>query len=254
MGYAIERDDVFLRAHPEYVPTNDEHSLFEGCVARRTGREPFHYIVGSKEFYGLDFELTPDVLIPRPETEMLVEESIARASKIDMPSALEIGVGSGCISVSILKHVERSEMLGVDISQSAIAIARRNAERHGVGDRFITLVSDVYEHIPAGSQFDLIVSNPPYIRNRDMKGLEPEVRDFEPAQALTDFDDGLGIIRNILRSAGRFVKPGGFLLLEFGIGQENEVLSLFGGTEWALIETKKDLRSIPRIVIAQKAG
>jgi release factor glutamine methyltransferase len=165
LSNAIDRDTAFLIAHPEYELTNDETLQFTFYLDRRADREPLQYIIGKQEFYGLEFEVTPDVLIPRPETEILVEAAIKRFAKHNELRFLEIGVGSGCISVSILKNLPRAEAIGVDISNAALEIARRNADRHHVTERLTLICSDVYAKLNE-SHFDLIVSNPPYIPTR----------------------------------------------------------------------------------------
>ena len=251
LSLAISRDKIYLITHPEYALTGEEYARFEGFIHRRANREPFQYISGRQEFFGLEFDVTPDVLIPRPETELLAERGIEILGRKSGPTAFcEIGVGSGCISVSILNSVVSSVGLGLDMSDKAIQVAGRNAQKHGVGDRLKLNLSDVYD-VLAGQKFDLIVSNPPYVPSDDMARLQAEVRDFEPHEALTGGGDGLSIIRRIVTGAPKFLSPGGHLLMEIGFGQSERVLEMFDRQVWAQAVTFPDLQGIPRIVDAK---
>ena len=246
--YALNRDRSFLIAHPEYEPTNDEATRFDSFITRRASREPFHYITGLKEFYGLDFAVTPDVLIPRPETEILVEAAIKELQKLENPKFCEIGVGSGCISVSILHHVPTTTAIGIDISEKALAVARRNADHHAVADRLSLQIGDVFAGVT--EKFDMIVSNPPYIPDADLTTLQPEVRDHEPHLALFSGSDGLDVLRRIVADAPKYLKPSGLLLMEIGFAQWNSVGELFNPSIWRAYEFLNDMQGIPRIVKA----
>lgn len=246
--HTLGREPIFLIAHPEYELTDAEEKTFRDLLKRRAWREPFHYIVGHKEFFGLDFEVSSDVLIPRPETEILVEEAIKVLRERDKPSFCEIGVGSGCISVSILHNVENATSVSVDISEKALAIARRNALTHAVADRLTLHPSHVFDGVTG--KFDLIVSNPPYIPNVDIPNLQPEVRDYEPHPALAGGRDGLDIIRPIVLESPEHLTRGGVLLVEIGFGHSDRVRELFGLSIWRLPEFLPDLQGIPRIVKA----
>lgn len=247
---AIKKDKTFLFTHPEYELSDLEEKLFHSNIQRRANREPFHYIVGHKEFYGLDFEVTPDVLIPRPETEMLVMQSIEILRDVENPLFCEIGIGSGCILVSILHTVEKASAIGLEISEKAIAVANRNSVKHNVSSRMTTKQSDVFSAL-SGEEFDLIVSNPPYVSARDIRDLQPEVRDFEPHLALTDGSEGLSIIERIIIEAPRFLKPKGFFLIEIGIGQGETVNRMFDMKIWQAVEIIPDFQAIPRMVRAK---
>ena len=255
LAFALDKPSAFLIAHPEYELTNDEADRFEGFVSRRENREPFQYITGRQEFYGLDFEVTPDVLIPRPETEILVEEAIHELSKLKKLNKLselkfcEIGVGSGCISVSILRNVPNATAIGIDISETALAVAGRNAECHGVADRLSLQIGDVFARVT--DKFDMIVSNPPYIPDADLTDMQKEVRDFEPHKALFAGTDGLDIIRRIVAEAPNYLNPGGLLLIEIGFGQAENLKSLFDLSTWNEPEFLSDLQGIERIVRLQ---
>lgn len=247
---ALGRDKVFLIAHPEYEPTTGEAKIYNAILERRAAREPFQYIAGKQEFYGLDFIVTPDVLIPRPETEMLVERAIPILRESASRRFLEIGAGSGCISVAILKNVENATALAGDISDRALRVAAENAQKHGVGERLKTLNADVFPRI-LSEKFDLIVSNPPYVPQADLNGLQAEVREHEPHVALTDGRDGLSIIERIVAGSPRFLKPGGVLLLEIGIGQAEVVNSMFQNSLWQEVSIEPDFQGIPRMVFAR---
>lgn len=231
MQFAIGRDRAFLIAHPEYELNGREEEFFHAYVLRRSDREPLQYIVGKQEFYGLDFVVNPDVLIPRPETEGLVEHAIQLAGQTERISILEIGVGSGCILVSILKHCPNASGLGVDISDRAIAVAGQNASIHEVGGRLRLGWSDVFSEV-GHERFDLIVSNPPYVPRTDLDGLQPEVRDHEPFTALTDGGTGLKIIERILVGAPEYLNSGGNLLIEIGFGQSEKVREMTKTGPW----------------------
>jgi release factor glutamine methyltransferase len=249
LAHIIGREAVFLIAHPEYELTGAVACAFDEVVARRERREPFHYIVGRKESYGLEFEVASGVLIPRPETEILVEDAIESLSALADPDLFEIGVGSGCISVSILVNVPNGLAVAVDISGEALSIAGRNAARHGVADRLELRKGDVYEGLEGA--FDLIVSNPPYIPDGDLASLQAEVGGFEPHGALFGGGDGLDIVRRIVSGAPRFLKPGGGLLIEIGFGQAESVKDMFEAGVWEDVDFLPDMQRIPRIAKAR---
>ncbi|MEK7723306.1 MAG: peptide chain release factor N(5)-glutamine methyltransferase [Acidobacteriota bacterium] len=212
LAFALNKDKTFLIAHPEYDLTENEQKHFDEMMNRRANREPFQHITGKQEFYGLDFEVNSNVLIPRPETELIVEHAIQILVKIESPKFCEIGTGSGCISVSILHNVEKATAIGLDISEKAIEITNINSKKHYVSERLKLKQSDVFA-VLTDEIFDLIVSNPPYIPNEDIPNLQNEVRDFEPINALTDGKDGLSIIENIVKNSPKFLCQKGFLLM-----------------------------------------
>ncbi len=251
LAFVLQKDAAFLIAHPEYDLSADEINTFEQYLNRRANHEPFQYIVGRQEFYHLDFEVSPDVLIPRPETEILVECAINILSGLENPRLCEIGVGSGCISVSILNAVGSASAVGVDISQGALAVARRNSERHKVDRRLELIKGDVFDGINART-FDLIVSNPPYIPRDHLDSLQAEVRDFEPRVALDGGANGLSIIERIIQNSQGFLKDQGILLLEIGYDQAKTVTGLFDNRAWKEPELIPDLQGIPRIVKIEK--
>jgi len=250
LAFILKTDRAFLIAHPEHELTADRSILYKSVVKRRANREPFQHIVGRQEFYGLDFLVTPDVLVPRPETELLVEIALQKLAQVDDVRFLEIGVGSGCISVSILHHLPEATSLAVDLSRPALGIALRNAESLGVASRLQLLESNVYESVPE-ENFSAILSNPPYIPAADIGNLQPEVRDFDPHIALTDGGDGLAIIRTIIDGAAARLRANGLLLIEIGQGQAADVRDLLSGGPWTDVDFAPDLQGNPRVAVAR---
>ncbi len=251
MSFAIGRDHAFLRGHPEYFLTEAEEGLFAEVVGRRARREPFQHISGRQEFYGLDIEVNKEVLIPRPETEFAVETAISLLSHSERPQICDLGTGSGCISIALLSNLQDAVVTAVDISSSALNVAGNNARRHNVSHRMNLLVSDLFEAIAEKRHFDLIISNPPYVPQADFEGLQAEVKNFEPAVALTDGSDGLTFYRRLVREAPSYLTEGGWLVLEFGISQSKDILEMFSDDCWDSVSTRNDLRGIPRVISAQ---
>ena len=249
LSFALNKAHAYLIAHPEHELNENELRCFDESVARRETREPFQYIAGRQEFWGLEFRVAPGVLIPRPETEVLVEAAIEHLRKFEGPTFVEAGVGSGCISVSILHSVPNASALATDISPVPIEIARENAVRHDVAERLELRETDLLAGV--GGKFDLVVSNPPYIPDLDIEGLQSEVRDFEPRRALAGGPDGLEIIRRLVRDSGQILKAGGVLIMEIGAGQAAAVADLFDPSEWGSPEVRNDLQAIPRVVVAK---
>jgi len=250
LSLAIKKDRAFLYAHPEYELAADEIRAFDSFVDRRASREPFQYIAGKQEFFGLEFKVTPDVLIPRPETEMLVERALHILDEHECTSLCEIGIGSGCIAISILCNAAGATVVGLDVSAAALEIAHQNAQQHGQTDRIKLFKSDIFSAL-TDDKFGMIVSNPPYVPENDIGGLQIEVRDHEPRGALTDEGDGLSIIRRIISGAPAFLKESGYLLMEIGIDQSSRVVDMFDPTVWQEPELFPDLQGIPRLVSAK---
>ncbi len=230
-------------------PLNDEElARYRAMVARRGKREPLQHILGSQEFFGLELEVTPDVLVPRYDTETLVQEALKRVP--EAASVLDIGTGSGCIAIALARELPNAAVTALDISAAALNVARRNAARNGVSIEF--LHGSLCEPV-AGRHFELIVSNPPYIPAGDIEGLEPEVRDFDPRGALDGGPDGLDIYRKLVPSALPCLISGGWLLVEIGIGQEADVMALFRKAgEYGEPVTAHDPGGIVRVVGGQK--
>ncbi len=230
-------------------------SVFRGLVRRRAAGEPVAYLVGHREFYSLAFEVTPDVLIPRPETEHLVVESLELLKErpgSPPPQVLEVGTGSGAIAVAVARHAPACRVTAVDISASALAVARRNARRHQVADRIEFLQSDLLAALPAEPAFDLLVSNPPYVSGPEWDQLAREVREHEPEQALVGGPTGTEVIRRLVEQADSRLAPGGWLLLEIS----PMILPAVRGIleEHAVYRNRrivKDLAGLPRVLVAQ---
>lgn len=223
--------------------TPKELADYRGMIARRGRREPLQYILGSQEFMGLDFAVTPAVLIPRHDTEVLVTEAVKRAGNDS--HILDIGVGSGCISISLAKALPQASVTGVDTSADALAVARQNSETHGV--TLDLRLGSLFEPVQ-GMHFDLIVSNPPYIPTDDLKTLQPEVQNFEPVGALDGGGDGLDFYRRIVAAAPDYLSAGGWLLFEVGIGQADQVQQLFMERGFSEIFSAADTNAIDRVV------
>lgn len=221
-------------------------AAFDALVGRRVAREPVSHLTGQRAFWGRDFRVTRNVLDPRPETETLV----ARALAEPFARVLDLGTGSGCILVTLLAERPGAQGVGTDISPDALLIAGENAARHGVADRLVLTPSDWFGDI--GGRYDLIVSNPPYIAADEMAGLSPEVRDHEPRGALTDEADGLTAYRAIAEGAGRFLVPGGLLLVEIGPTQGTAVSSLFAQVGLERVVVHPDLDGRDRVVAARR--
>jgi release factor glutamine methyltransferase len=212
------------------------------------------YITGHQEFYGLDFEVTPDVLIPRPETELLVETALELLDETNnAPLICDVGTGSGCIPVALLHEAAKARAIGLDISMTALRIAARNVARHNVLERLTLLASDCLSALDSrAARFTMIVSNPPYVAEAALAGLQREVREHEPRVALTPGGDGLRIIRRLIADAPRFLEVGGHLLMEIGFDQHEAVERLVDPQAWQLLDIHKDLQGIPRIVALRK--
>ena len=225
---------------------------FSEWIARRVAHEPAAYIVGHREFWGLDFIVSPAVLIPRPETELIVEEAIdmVRAAAIDTLRVADIGTGSGNLAVSLAHEIHGSGITATDISRDAIAIARQNAQRHDVDNRIEFVETAFLDGID--DVFDLIVANPPYVKATDRTALAPAVL-HEPAAALFAGEGGLDAIRGVLDAAARTLTSNGWLLMEFGFGQEEDVHSLVGQRPALRLERiRNDLQGIPRTAIIHR--
>jgi release factor glutamine methyltransferase len=253
LAHSLGRDRAFLLTHADEALTGAQLADFRACVGRRAAGEPFQYIAGRQEFYGLEFEVGPDVLIPRPETELLVEEALKLLKGTQAPLLCDVGTGSGCIAVTLLHERADARGFALDLSPAALAVAARNAARHGVAERLRPLASDCFDALREGEhkgvRFDLVASNPPYIAESDLAGLQKEVRDHEPRAALTPGGDGLSVIRRLLTEAPGFLKPGGHLLVEIGFEQHEQVSALVDPRVWTLLDIRLDLQGIPRTVV-----
>ncbi len=226
-------------------------------LERRSAGEPLQYIIGHQEFYGLEFEVNRDVLIPRPESEMIVEEVIrlSRNHLKPLPELLilDVGTGSGCLAISLAREITGSFVIANDISRPALAVARRNAIRCGVSDRVAFFEGDLLAAVAARPVADVIVSNPPYVAEAEVASLQREVREWEPRVALSDSADGLTFYRRLLLEAPLRLKPGGFLICEIGYSQAEPVRELANGDAgWQSIEMLDDLQGIPRTIVLRR--
>ncbi|HZW31970.1 MAG TPA: peptide chain release factor N(5)-glutamine methyltransferase, partial [Isosphaeraceae bacterium] len=212
---------------------------FRELVRRRAEGAPVAYLVGRKEFYSLALEVSPAVLIPRPESEFVVVEFLAVTKAVEAPRAVDVGTGSGCLAIAATHRHPGAQFVAIDISEPALEVARRNAARHGVVDRIDFRLGDRLEPAAQEGPFDAIVSNPPYIPTGQIEQLEPGVRDFEPRLALDGGPSGLELVAHVIEESVPLLKPGGHLILEIGTAQEQPVR--------ALIENQHDLRLAPTI-------
>lgn len=252
MQHVLDYNDVELVLNGT-KPLNDKAlRTYLSLVDRRLNSEPIAYIVGKKEFMGFDFKVGPSVLIPRPDTERLVETLLSLLDKdIDL-RGFELGVGSGCISISLLKYMPRLRMWATDISSDAVDFARENAEFNGVDDRINVLNADAYDEA-CGGNFDFFVSNPPYIAELEYDELMPDVRLYEPRQALVAEKGGLGFYYRISRLAINLLKPKGIIALEIGMSQAAEVSEILIESGFDNIEIVKDYGDRDRVVLARLA-
>jgi release factor glutamine methyltransferase len=267
------RNRAWLMAHQSDPTSSDTRIHFEVTVGRRLTGEPIQYILGQTEFYGLPFRVTPSVLIPRPETEHLVEQAIALAAPSRKkkgtgfspyipsppqkgalapeghPRILDIGTGSGCIAIALAHHLPHAAITAIDLSPDALALARENAAQNQVEARIRFLQGDLLAPVP-GEKFDIILSNPPYVPTTDRPTLSVEVRDHEPALALFAGNDGLDIYRRLIPAAYSALAPAGLLALEIGYSQQSRITELLTAASFESIDTIPDLQGIPRVICA----
>jgi release factor glutamine methyltransferase len=249
LSFVIGKDRTFLIAHAEDELDESEVDQFRDVVEQRAAGEPLQYITGVQDFFGREFRVTRDVLIPRPETELLVEAAleVTRAAT----TICDVGTGSGCIALTLLCELNDARAVAVDKSPAALEIAKFNAQKLLVADRAEFVVSDCFDSLD-NRQFDLIVSNPPYVSANVLPGLQREVRDHEPLIALSPGPDGLSVIRRLIREAPAFLNQNGHLMMEIGFDQGEAVHQLIDANVWELLEIRPDLQSIPRIVVLRK--
>lgn len=256
LGHALRLDRAQLNAQPERILEAREIDAVSALAARRLKREPVARILGRKEFWDQMLEVGPAVLVPRPETETVVEEALDAVTrdgtKMEKLRILDIGTGSGALLLALLGELPNAVGLGTDVSEAALAVARGNAERNGLAARCTFVVCDIAKSV--AGPFDLIVSNPPYIPHGDIATLAPEVRDYEPAQALDGGNDGLDAYRAIAAEAPRLLRPGRRLIVELGAGQEPAVRALFTKAGLSVGAARKDLAAIPRALPAKIAS
>jgi release factor glutamine methyltransferase len=252
LSFVLGKDRTFLISHAEDAIADDSLDRLREFVERRATGEPLQYITGVQDFYGREFRVTTDVLIPRPETELLVEAAL-EVNTSKNAFICDVGTGSGCIAVTLLCEMPGARAVAVDKSPAAVEIAKINAAKQAVADAIVFVVSDCFDELDSRKyQFDLIVSNPPYVSESALAGLQREVRDHEPRVALSPGPDGLSVIRRLLTDAPAYLKPSGHLLMEIGFDQGEAVRSLINDSVWSLLEVRPDLQCIPRIVVLRR--
>ena len=247
VAHVIGRDRSFVITHADEFLENKALDILRQLVNRRAAGEPLQYLTGHQEFFQLDFEVTPDVLIPRPETELIVETALELLSDQSEPLIADIGTGSGCIGITLLHEIAGALCVATDISIAALAVAKRN----GVSERLTLIESDGFAKLDAGKPLSLIASNPPYVSESEMRVLPRDVQ-HEPRAALDGGADGLKIIRRLVRDAPTFVRRGGYFVFEIGFGQSAAIEQLIDPHIWELVGIKPDLQSIARTVVLRK--
>jgi release factor glutamine methyltransferase len=242
----LDKDRAWLLTHTNDRIAPEQLAAYEEKIARRARHEPIQYITGEQEFYGLTLHVSPAVLIPRPETEHLVEAALARLPQDRSIRIADIGTGSGAIAIALAYSLSQATIVALDISPAALAVAQENAVRHSVAARIDFRESDLLA-AARDERFDAIVSNPPYVATTEE--LEPQVRDYEPSTALYAGESGLDIYRRVIPQAKAALKPNGWLMMEIGQGQRDAIADLLEG--WRGVEFIDDLQGIPRVAIAQ---
>ena len=287
--HVLSRDRTWLYAHPEEELSVADADRFFNLISRRANGDPTQHLTGKQEFWGLEFEVTPDVLIPRPETEHVVEVALDRLALREIRAGrrnkndgaglqiADIGTGSGCIAIALAKELPAAAFCATDISDAALVVARRNAERHSVSDRVRFIECNLFEELSSGAQhaaphlgyessagfesqvtslesrsFDLIVSNPPYIGRRESATLMREVRDYEPEIALYGGEEGYEFYPGLIAQASAYLKPGGILVLELGHNSLPAVQPLLEVSVWTNVAATNDLAGIPRVLAAER--
>jgi release factor glutamine methyltransferase len=247
-----KRIDLYGARHGE--PASEEvRQRYRELIRKRVEGCPVAYLVGRKEFFSLELEVGPDVLIPRPDSELAVTECLRLAKGMAAPRVLDIGTGSGNLAVAVAKHHKGARVTAVDLSPKALAVAERNAVKHGVADRVRFLGGDLFAPLPSGERFDFILSNPPYIPRDDISKLAPGVRDYEPHVALDGGPDGYAVLERLVAGARDWLEPGGYLIVEIGAPQEAEArrrIAAHAGYE--LAPTVYDYSRHPRVLVGRR--
>jgi release factor glutamine methyltransferase len=259
LGHVLAWDRVHLLTRAGEQIDESAYSTFLDLIARRARGEPLQYLTGHQEFYGLDFKVTPAVLIPRPETEFLVERIIEIGSNWGSPGGpliVDIGTGSGCIAISLAVNLPRAEIIATDISGEALEVARLNAEHYHVSPRIEFIEGDLFVAIEGKGlegSVDVVACNPPYVPAAHPETIQREVRDWEPPVALFGGEQGLDFYRRLLADAPAYVRPGGFLVCEIGYNQLAQIRSMIEPGAWDEVTTTSDLQGVPRILTIRRA-
>ena len=262
----IGRDRTWIYSHPEEIVPESSVEKYLALLARRAAGEPTQHLTGKQEFWGLEFEVTPDVLIPRPETEHLIEVALDRLAVREIRAGrpprltgenitlVDIGTGSGCIAVALAKELPAATIYATDVSSDALKIASGNAARLGFAHRIKFLESNLFKAFTNSpdSRFDLVISNPPYVSRRDASSLSIEVRKYEPEVALFGGEEGFELYGELVGQATRRVKPGGLLVLELGFDSLPAVQPLLDASDWTNVGVTNDLAGIPRVLSAER--
>ncbi len=260
LRHVLGKDRAWLLAHLRDVLERGPRAEYDALVQRRAAREPVQYIMGAQEFWGLPFAVAAGVLIPRPETELIIERTLrdlrARQETAGQPLIIDLCTGSGCIAVSIAHELPEARFFATDASEAAIGIARENARRNNVADRIRFLIGDLFEplrELDLAGQVDVIASNPPYIAAADRDALQPEVRDHEPSMALFAGPEGTEFHARVIDNAPEFLAPGGLLIMEMGIGQAEALSEMVRKSgAFGTPEILKDLAGIDRVIAAKR--
>jgi release factor glutamine methyltransferase len=243
-----------LYAHPERELTSEEQTQYDEVLAQRASGVPSQYITGHQEFWGLDFVVSPAVLIPRPETEHLVETVLELARGMSSKRIVDVGTGSGCVALALAHELKRADVYAVDLSGDALEIARANAARLQLDSRVRFLQSNVLEALAERRDFDFVVSNPPYVGLNEADKVQRSVFEFEPRMAVFAGGNGLDVIRPLIEQAHAALKSGGYLAMEIGYSMRDTVLELLGPTLWEEPSVVPDLQGIPRVIVARKSS
>jgi release factor glutamine methyltransferase len=254
LAEALGCDRTYIIINYNQQLSDDLVTKYQGLIERRASGEPLQYITGHQEFFGLEFEVTPDVLIPRPETEIIIEETIrlAHENGLTEPVIIDVGTGSGCIAITLARELNRSRVIATDVSTAALQVAKRNAVRHNLDTRIDFVAANLLDAFPKEAFADFIISNPPYVSERELPSLQREVRDWEPHIALTDFSDGLSFYHRLLNHSPSRVKSGGYLICEMGYTQSVEVCSMIDLAIWKEPRLLDDLQGIPRTLVLKR--
>ena len=257
LAHRLNVDRTHLLTHPEQPMSEEDYESYLRMIERRAAGEPLQYVTGHQEFYKLDFLVTPAVLIPRPETEFLVERVLALVgdARLASPLIVDAGTGSGCIAVTLAVELPAARVIATDISGAALAVARQNAERHGVSSRVAFYEGDLLAPLAAfgvENQVDVLASNPPYVAVGQPGLVQREVRDYEPHAALFGGDDGLIFYRRLLAEGYDVVRPGGHLVCEIGYSQLDAITAMVAASRWQLADVTHDLQGIPRTLTMRR--
>jgi release factor glutamine methyltransferase len=254
LSHALGCKRIELYTRHDDEPPEETRAKFKELVQQRVKGCPVAYLVGRKEFFSLELEVNRDVLIPRPDTETVVSECLRLAKELVAPHILDLGTGSGCLAVAVAKYHKTAQVTAVDLSTAALAVAARNATKHGVAECVRFLEGDLFAPVPSDERFDLILSNPPYIPHGDIAGLAVGVRDYEPHIALDGGPDGYAVFDRLIGGAAERLKPGGYLIVEIGAPQEESVRRRIEATgAYELGKTILDGSGHPRVLRARRA-